>query len=309
MFRRSRMRRLSGGASPATPRQADRTRQAAAVLALQRSAGNRAVVEILARQPDTKAKPKIVTILGEQVEVSSEAEEKDAARILRLLKDTYGVSLDSAAVRKALRKDKTERGVEKGDVEKIDVVPWAYLDLQDVEAGFKHYAPLLGQERAKSSRKGTPQEVTKMGRLSHYDDDPEGQYLKDDSTIAIFKSHSRAMPDPDESMAVHEIAHAMFGHLVEDFRRKIGYWTTPTDKRNKGTVEAPPTSYGNKNPDEDLAESVMLYFTARDFLRTGQRGKKRGEVGNACKERLAWIEKEVTSWTASDKPARKRKRR
>jgi hypothetical protein len=197
--------------------------------------------------------------------------------------------------------------VEKGDVEKIDVVPWTYLDLQDLEAGFKHYAPLLGQERAKSSRKGTPQEVTKMGRLSHYDDDPEGQYLKDDSAIAIFKSHSKAVPDPDEFTAVHEIAHAVFGPLVEDFRRTVGYWTTPTADRKVGKVEAPPTDYGKKNPDEDLADSVALYFTARDFLRDGQRGKKRGEVGNKCPKRLAWIEAEVTRWKATDKPRKRRR--
>jgi hypothetical protein len=273
------------------------------VLALQRSAGNRAVVDILARQPDTKTKATIVVVEGEKVEVSSEAEAKDAARILKLLKDTYGVTFDSAAARQAVRKDKTERGVEKGDVEKIDVVPWTYLDLKDLEAGFKHYAPILGKERAKSKRGGTPQEVTRMGRLSHFLDDPEGQYLKEPTTIAIFKSHSRAIPDPDEFTAVHEIAHAVFGPLVEDFRRTIGYWTTPTAKRRDGSVEAPPTPYGDKNPDEDLADSVALYFTARDFLRTGSRGKKRGQVGNACPKRLAWIEAEVKGWKSTKKPA------
>jgi hypothetical protein len=307
MHSRLRRSRLSAPGGTAASSDAASARQAAAVLALQRSAGNHAVVDILARQPETKTKPKVVTIQGERVEVASDAEAKDADRILKLLKDTYGVTFDSAATRQAVRKDKTERGVEKGDVEKIDIVPWTYLDLRDLEAGFKHYAPLLGQERAKSSRKGTPQEVTKMGRLSHYDDDPEGQYLKDDSAIAIFKSHSKAVPDPDEFTAVHEIAHAVFGPLVEDFRRTVGYWTTPTADRKVGKVEAPPTDYGKKNPDEDLADSVALYFTARDFLRDGQRGKKRGEVGNKCPKRLAWIEAEVTRWKATDKPRKRRR--
>jgi hypothetical protein len=288
MHGRLRRSRLSAPGGTAAAPEAPTARRAAAVLALQRSVGNRAVVDVLARQPDRKTR--IVTVAGERVEVASEAEAKDAERIVKLLKDTYGVSFDSAAVRGAVRKDKTERGVSKDDVAKIDVAPWSYLDLQDLEAGFKHFAPLLGQERAKSSRKDSPQEVTKLGRLSHYEDDPEGQYLKEPGAIAVYKSHSRAMPDPDEFTAVHEIAHAVFGHLVEDFRRKIGYWTTPTAERNKGSVEAPPTPYGNKNPDEDLAESVAFYFTARDFLRTGQRGKKKGEVGNKCPQRLAWIE-------------------
>jgi len=296
MVRRSRMTRLAGGASPATPTEAERTRPAATLLALQRSAGNRAVVGLLARQPDTKTKATIVEIAGEKVEVASPAEAKDAERILRLLKDTYGVAFDSLAARNAVRKDKAERGVAKDDIEKIDVVPWTYMDLKDLEAGFKYYAPILGKARAKSKRKGTAQEVTRMGRLSHYLDDPEGQYLHDSATIAIFKGHPRAIPDPDEFTTVHEIAHAVFGPLVEDFRQKIGYWTSPTAKRNDGSVEAPPTPYGNKNPDEDLAESVALYFTAPDVLKTGSRTKKRGQVGNACPKRFAWIEKEVKSW-------------
>ena len=191
------------------------------MLALQRSVGNRAVVDALARQPDTKTKPKIVTVEGERVEVASDAEAKDAERILKLLKDTYGVTFDSLAARNAVRKDKTERGVSKDDVEKIDVVPWTYMDLKNLEAGFKYFAPILGKARTKSKRKGTAQEVTKLGRLSHYLENPEGQYLHEYSTIAIFKGHPRAM-DPDEFTAVHEIAHAVFGPKVEDFRRKIG---------------------------------------------------------------------------------------
>jgi hypothetical protein len=271
-------------------------RQAAALLALQRSAGNRAVVDILARQPETKSKPKVVTVEGERVEVASDAEAKDAERILKLLKDTYGVAFDSLTARNAVRKDKTERGVSKDDVEKIDVVPWTYMDLKDLEAGFKYYAPILGKARTKSKRRGTPQEVTRMGRLSHYLDNPEGQYLHEYGTIAIFRDHPRAIPDLDESTAVHEIAHAVFGPLVEDFRQKIGYWTRPTDTRKDGSSEAPPTPYGDKNPDEDLSESVALYFTAPDVLKKGSPVKKRGQVGNACPKRFAWIKKEVKSW-------------
>ena len=73
-------------------------------------------------------------------------------------------------------------------------------------------------------------------------------------------------------------------------------WTRATADRNDGTVEAPPTPYGNKNPDEDLAESVAMFFTSPDDLKQGRRGKKRGQVGNACRQRFAWIQKEVKSW-------------
>jgi len=295
MHGRSRLLRLTApsGASPA-PRD-EPARHAAALLALQRSAGNRAVAGVLARKP--------ILIGKDRVEVASETEEEDARRIVKLLADTYGVTLDSAKARDAVRKDKKERGRSEDQIKAIDVVPWTVMDLKDLEAGLKYFAPILGKARATSKRAGTPQELTQVGRLSHYEVDPEAQYVKEAGVVAVFHAHSAAMPDPDELVAVHEIAHAVFGDLVEDFRRKIGYWTYPTDKRHDGTVEAPPTKYGATSPDEDLADSVALYFTAPDFLKSGQKGKKRGEIGNACRKRYEWIKKEVASWQGKTKKA------
>jgi hypothetical protein len=48
---------------------------------------------------------------------------------------------------------------------------------------------------------------------------------------------------------------------------------------------------------------VALYFTAPDFLKSGQKGKKRGEIGNACRKRYEWIKKEVASWQGKPKKA------
>ena len=256
----------------------------------------RGAVGQLAGVAFTARRPAIIWIGGERVRVSSADEAKDAERIMKLLKDSYGVTFDSVAARRDVRKEKAERGWTDDKQRALDVTPWTYMDLKDLEAGFKYFAPILGKARTKSARASSPQEVVRLGRIKS-PVEQEGQYLPDSHTIATYTSHPDVIADPDEQTIVHEIAHAVFGPLLEDFRIKIGYWTHPRD----GKFEAPPTPYGNKNPDEDLAESVALYFTAPDLLKDGSRGKKRGQVANACPQRFRWIAAEVKQWT----PARR----
>lgn len=253
---------------------------------------------------DFKAgQPAVVWIGGERVQVSSEAEAKDAERIIRLLTETYGVAFDSVATRRAARLDKAQRGASTERVQASDVVPWTYMDLRDLEQGFKYYAAVLGKTRSKSTRASTPQEVVRIGRLStdamHEPgaQPEEAEYLTDSKTIAVYHAHSRVIADPDESTIVHEIAHAVFGPLVDKFRTDIGYWPEVSAHRGNPSFEAPPTHYGDKNPDEDIAESVALFFTAPDSLKRGIRGHKPGEWGNPCPKRYAWIERVVAGWS------------
>jgi hypothetical protein len=254
----------------------------------------RGAVGQLAGVAFTAHRPAIIWIGGERVRVSSADEAKDAERIVKLLKDSYGVTFDSVATRREVRKEKAERGWTDDEVRALDVAPWTYLDLRDLELGFKYFAPVLGKARTKSSRASSPQEVVRLGRISSPRTD-EAQYLPQSGTIATYHSHPDVITDPDAQTTAHEIAHAIFGPLLDDFREKIGYWTHPRD----GSYEAPPTPYGNKSPDEDLADSVALFFTAPDALKGGVRGKKRGEVGNPCPKRFRWIEAEVKKWTST----------
>jgi hypothetical protein len=256
---------------------------------LRGAAGQLATVEFSAHRPA------IVWIGGERVQVASADEAKDAERIVTLLKDSYGVTFDSVATRREVRKDKAERG-RADELRAYDVAPWTYLDLKDLELGFKYFAPVLGKERTKSARAKTPQEVVRLGRISS-PTTAEAQYFQSSGTIATYESHPSVVTDPDPQTVTHEIAHAIFGPLVEDFKKSIGYWTA-TDR---SAHEAPPTPYGAKDADEDLADSVSLYFTAPDQLKTGMRGKKRGEVGNPCPKRYRWIQQQVANW----KPGRR----
>lgn len=254
-------------------------------------------------QAEFKAhKPAIVWVGGERVRVASAQEAADAQRIVTLLKDTYGVAFDSVAARRAARQDKAERGSSPERQRASDVVPWTYMDLRDLELAFQHFAPILGRARSKSSRASTPQEVVRVGRLSSdamHDADEhkeEGEYLKDAHLIALYQSQPTVVTDPDEATLVHEIAHAVFGPLRDRFVADIGYWTGRSAPHSDGKLEAPPTPYGAKNADEDLADSVMLFFTAPDALKGGVRGKHTGEPGNPCPKRFAWIAKEVARW-------------
>ena len=71
-------------------------------------------------------------------------------------------------------------------------------------------------------------------------------------------------------------------------------------------AEAPPTDYGNTNLNEDLAETVSLYFVDPDRLLNGD-GTADGSPGNACPQRHAWVAKMIKEWTpekAKAKPSK-----
>src|SRR3954452_10141726 len=67
------------------------------VIALQRTAGNRAVTQLLQREEKT------VSIGDEKVIVKTDAEETEAKRIIKDLTDKYGVEVSSLKSIKALK--------------------------------------------------------------------------------------------------------------------------------------------------------------------------------------------------------------
>ena len=253
----------------------------------------RAAVGVLADARFAAKAQAIVWLGGERVLVRSKDEIAQAERIVKRLRETFGVQLDSAAVRADVRKDKAERGRSAAVVRAIDVEPWRLVDLEDLEQGLQPYAAVLGPARASSTRAPAPQEVVRAGRLTQLET-ADAQYVPGGRSFAVYHSQAdtTAGAEPEPSTIVHEVAHGILAHRLEAFRKDIGYW----EHRGERGVEAPPTPYAAKNPDEDLADSVMLFFTARDFLVNGQKGKRRGQVGNPCPKRLRWIEKEIASW-------------
>jgi hypothetical protein len=277
------------------------------VLALQRMAGNRAVRALLARD--------VIRIGDERVHVTSDAQKEDAKRIVTELKSKYGVAFNSILARDAMRKHYKDLGAATdAKLLATDVATWEYDELQALERALKHFGPVLGDRRKDSSLASTPQEIQTVGKLtSAPDDDPDrptdktlGEYRGEAQSFALFEPAPDNARDVEaiEQKAVHEIAHGVFGPQLDAFMKMTGYWTGKFAKsRNKG-AEGPPDGYADDNAGEDLAQSVMYFFTDPERLKKG-RGRPHGTWGNPCPKRYEFIKGIVGGWTPKRKRAAK----
>ena len=270
------------------------------MLALQRMAGNRAVRALLARD--------VATVGAERVRFASKAERDEAERIIKEMKSKYGVTFDSIAAQAATRKHSIDRGDgTEATLKAVDHVPWGIEELRAIERALKYFGPVLGEARKKSSRASTAQEITTVGRLNTApDDDPKkpelktlGQYFPDAQTFAFFDPgpDSDASPQGLEQKAVHEIAHGVFEPQLKAFMKMTGYWKQKYVRSRDKTAEGPPDSYGDENAGEDIAQSVMYYFTDPGRLKKGRPGRAQGTWGNPCPKRYKWIKAIVSGWT------------
>ena len=287
------------------PAPAERTRFGG-VLALQRMAGNRAVRALIARDPT------VVKIGAEQVRVASDAEKAEAERIIRDAKANFGVTFDSIAAKRATLAHYPEGSVPDDRRKGVDVRPWDMDELKAVERALKHFAPVLGDARKKSSLKDSPQEFTTVGKLTTApDDNPKmlgdktrGQYFREAQDFAVFEPG----PDPPveadyvERVATHELAHGIFDPHLDAFMKATGYWSAQGVKSKAKGAEGPPDSYADTNAKEDLAQSVMYFFVDPKRLKEGDgRGRARGTWGNPCPKRFAFIKDIVAGWTPKAK--------
>jgi hypothetical protein len=273
------------------------------VLALQRMAGNRAVRALIARDA------KVIKVGDEQVRVASDAEKGEAERIIKDVKANFGVTFDSMAAKKATLEHYPEGDVRPEARKALDVRPWEMDELRAVQKALKYFAPVLGDQRRKSTLKGTAQEITSAGRLtSAPDDEPDadetektrGQYFGKAQAFAVFDPAKETNPDRGdlERVATHEIAHGIFEPRLEEFMKATGYWERKlVRKPAKERKEGPPDSYADRNAAEDLAQSVMYYFIDPKRLLEGRPGRAKGTWGNPCPKRHAFIKKVVAGWT------------
>ncbi|MEA2136031.1 MAG: hypothetical protein QOC68_3940 [Solirubrobacteraceae bacterium] len=291
-------------APPAAAGRLDPT--AAHVIALQQTAGNRAVAGLIARAPTFLdrvgmffgKKTYLATVAGEEVHVASEAEEKDAARIIAAISSTYGIDVSSVKAMKALKG--ANKSAPKDLVDKIAKRPWLYKELQAIERALAHYAPILGKARAGSTRAAAPQELVAVGKLEErlgekagktvFKPTVMGTYFSASQTFAMYKHGETATPDFSdidkqiEGTAIHEIAHGIFQYAEADFVKTFDYWLDEDTASGKKGAEPPPTDYGQTSAAEDLAECAMLYFLDRPRLEKD------------CPLRTAFMDKLVKGW-------------
>jgi hypothetical protein len=268
---------------------------------------------------DLKAgRPAVVWIGHERVRVTSEQQRADAERIISEALSKYAITFNSIASRRAAREYYGVGGnVTDAALRATEVEIWDYQELKGFEAAFKHFGPILGDARRRSTRASNPQETTTVGKLTVAADDsnttaaneaPEaadrtrGQHFKDARTAVLFG------PDPVlsttdehyfEMHASHELAHGAFASQLDGFMKATGWWKAKYVRTRKG--EAPPDSYANTDAAEDLAQSVAYYFVNPDRLRKGDGKADPGVPGNPCPKRHDFIRAVVGGWTEAKK--------
>jgi hypothetical protein len=257
------------------------------------------------------ARDAVATIGTERVRFSSKAERDDAERIIKEMKTKFGVTFDSIAAQATTRKHSSDSGAATDAALKaVDRVPWEYKELKAVERALTHFGPVLGDARKKSTLASAPQEIVTVGRLTTApDDDPKhpedktrGQYFPEAQTFALFDPgpDTDTSPTALEQKAVHEIAHGVFEPQLEAFMKMTGYWSAKLVKSKKRGAEGPPDGYADTNAGEDLAQSVMYFFTDPERLKKGN-GRPAGTWGNPCPKRYEFIKQIVGGWTPKGK--------
>lgn len=283
-------------------------------LALQHTIGNQALLRNAATlQPGVAIgiQRKIETIGGEKVDVANDEEKAEAERIIKTLKETYGVDVDSSKGVDAIKDQYDE--VPEDVLDSLETRHWRMIDLRSLLKCMEHYSPILGSEREKSTRKDQGQEVTAVGKVKQaidrntsagqLDTTTLGEYFKAYKTMNLFKAQEGKTSDfpGDEGKQlvgtfVHEMAHGLLAYAYDQFVKETGgYWTDQNTKSGKKDAEAPITNYGATNAREDLCETAMFYFVEPDTLKNG-RGKANGVPGNPAPLRYAFMQKVTNAW-------------
>jgi len=285
------------------------------VLQLQRTVGNQVVQRLLSSAapaaPTVVIQRKEVSVGSEKVEVADtppadQQEEEEAKKIVADLKANYGIDISSSTVVEGIKAQYTN--APDGVKNALKTRKWRMIELRALVDALKMYAPIMGGERSKSTRKDVGQEVTAIGKgeqaidtntpAGKLDTTTLGEYFKGKKAIGLFKASEGALPDfPDEKdqltgTFVHELAHPLLAYALDEFVKETdGYWTDRYTKSGKVGAEAPPTDYGKTNASEDLSETAMIYVVKPDRLKSG------------APKRFAFMEKLGKSWLPPVKDA------
>jgi hypothetical protein len=294
----------------------------AAVLRAQHHAGNRAVTRVLATEP-ARLLARLVTeekVGAETVKVQDAAETKEADRIIKKLKDTYGISVDSSTAMQAVKAGYPH--APKTETDKLAVRPWQIWELVAIEKAADAFAPILGKARATSTRASASQEVTNLGKLNNsitvntdkgvIDTNTTGEYFRGSQSLSLFEGAEKwggyfgnDYKQQRIQTAAHEMAHGLLEYALPGFilatgdgkDPETGYWKNRSTKTGLAGAEAPPTGYGSTNAAEDMSEAFGIYVADKDRLKNGDGTAKPGEPGNPCPKRYAYCEKVIAGWT------------
>lgn len=261
-----------------------------------------------------KSNKYIAEIEGERVQVASKDEEKEATAIIKRIKEEYNITLGAQQPIEGIKQgyDKVSAKI----TNKLKQSKWKYKELVSLEKGLSVYAPILGANRATNKaltndgkKPASPQELEFIGKLKNAIDKNHtggsldittlGEHFAQTKSVALFSSGSNfkakaskflgmldfpSIRENVEGTVIHEVAHAVFG---EDgalpWKRDLQprFWDKNGKKTGLKKAEQPVTSYGKKNYEEDMCETMLFYF------------KKKGELQTKAPQRFAFAQAAV----------------
>ena len=256
--------------------------------------------------------PKVADLDGEIVMVDTAEEEEEARTIITRIEGTYGIDISSLKLNEAVSedyKDSASEAVRKS----LRKGAWEMAELRAVDRALAHYAPILGANRATSTRAGADQEVDVIGRGhqaitgANLDTTTFGEAFGDSDAFGLFSPGTTTQVDfadqgkQLEGTTVHELAHLLLEYKEIEFLNQMDFWASGStsvyddgsdsqsrqDLRDAATaagVEPPITNYGTKSSNEDLAEAAMYYFVDTATLKSN------------APVRWAFMEKVVSEW-------------
>jgi hypothetical protein len=133
------------------------------LLALQRLRGNAHVARLVAGSVQRQPAGKVISIGSEQVIVASDAEKTEAEQIFKEVKETYGIRISSGSGITAIDTDydKVPDSLKK----QVKTTAWKMEELRALSRALVHFAPILGKDRANSTRSGSKQETASASKL------------------------------------------------------------------------------------------------------------------------------------------------
>jgi hypothetical protein len=258
------------------------------------------------KKSTTKTYPTNVVIGTETVHVASKEEEEEATKILKAIKDDYGIDVNSGKGVQAIKDQYTK--VPKEVTDKLVSMEWEFKELKALKEALDCFAPILGANREKSNLKGTDQEITSVSKVKQaidtnsgagqLDTSTLGEFFKGGKNFSMFKAGTNSTVDFTDNAkqlkgtAIHEIGHGLFASKYDDWVSKLPYWKDVSTKSGKVGAEEPITKYGQKNAREDLCEALMYFFVEKDTLKT------------KCPERHKLLTEYIAEWTPKEEPAK-----
>lgn len=208
--------------------------------------------------------------------------------LMERIANEFGVRIDSSAGIKAVKA--TAPDALPDETDKVQPLRWEQSSLEQVYAALKHYAPVLGPQRAHSNRAGSDQEVETIGSVTSGLVDKRamhqlaGAYFKHFRLVNVYKSGrkvDRLGSNPERMrlnsvgwVVSHEMAHGLFNYALRDFTKK--FWEG---------IEPPLAvdGYAASSPAEDFREAIRIVLQGpeekmRFALRSPRHAKAMGEL-------------------------------